>query len=748
MKKFFKSLAFASAALAGILVSSCKIEDIETTFTAENAVAKIEVTVLDAETGLDVSNKAEITAVSSNGSKIEVDGNIVKVTGNKDIKENIVTVSASYNGLSAASVDVKINPLLAGGRASYGATLIVGYIHPVENAKAFISYNVIDLADGKDITATSKVSFVSSLVGTPLEAKDGVVVLEGYKDLEAQNVTFYAKAADGREASSVVVPVKALPAGQTAAYVATLTVAAPVPPEPVKDPAYATITVSVVDLQDGQDVTAVSYITAETDGSDATLVQMTANTFKLTAKEGDLAAQTLTVNASFGDRQANTVKVQINAVPAGDHAEYAPVAYVPAVEPEPQNDPAMVRIHYTVFDLLTSQFVTPSSTTLSGYDIVMASATEDKENAMWVLEARRDTYTIAATTFEFTATYEGETSEVYSIELENNVNANEVVDIYVKATVRQAPEPVENPAELLIHVTVIDDRTGEDVTDKSIILAMSDSPSFGGCSTGAGLVTIIHKPGQKTFEAMDITLTADYEEYSDEMTLSFPAIAVNEVVETYVTFHLATPEDPEISYNYEFQGFGEPITVVGYFNPTHFAGHAHDYSHAVVGHGHGEGNWAYNESEFILTGEVEYTNEYGTFGENPAYAPYNAVLQYTTECTEPEQETANNFFSLLAADTYVSEPAVLEIKVSAWAMFTVYATKTYVPAYYTIVRAEKGKALVTIANATVYSVTTNAEYCEAAVPGHDGHYSPGHGHDSHDHGHGSNNAGGGIIWAD
>lgn len=130
MKKFFSCLAIASLAFVGVL-SSCQPEEIETTINPNSAEAFISVTVFNAFTAEDITAFSSITAASNLlGADVKVNNSQVVLTGNKEIVEQTITITASTTWAgetySSSPVAVKINPLPAGGKAYYAATLIIG----------------------------------------------------------------------------------------------------------------------------------------------------------------------------------------------------------------------------------------------------------------------------------------------------------------------------------------------------------------------------------------------------------------------------------------------------------------------------------------------------------------------------------------------------------------------------------------------------------------------------------------------
>ncbi len=114
MKKFFSLIALVG------LFAACEPEQILTAFEVNDAVATIDVKVVDVLTGDDVTSVATITA-----SKGTVANAVVTVTGDPAIQAQDITVTATYNGESA-SIAVPVNYILAGGKAQYAVTIVVG----------------------------------------------------------------------------------------------------------------------------------------------------------------------------------------------------------------------------------------------------------------------------------------------------------------------------------------------------------------------------------------------------------------------------------------------------------------------------------------------------------------------------------------------------------------------------------------------------------------------------------------------
>lgn len=231
MKKFFKSLALASIAMAGMLVSSCQIDDIITAFVPGDAVATIEVTVTNGLTGEDITSKAQLSASSDGNQAIEVAGNVLTLKG-KAISKQKVTVVAKCDGYEGQT-EVQINPLLAGGVAKYAASIT---IIPAEAAVATITVKVLTEA-GDDVTSQSEISATSD--GSQAVEKAGnVLTIKGSKEFNGvaeQNVKVVAKYDD--KTAENTVHVNYLRAGE-AKYAVTIVVDGTLPPPPVVEVSY------------------------------------------------------------------------------------------------------------------------------------------------------------------------------------------------------------------------------------------------------------------------------------------------------------------------------------------------------------------------------------------------------------------------------------------------------------------------------------------------------------------------------
>ena len=143
-------------------------------------------------------------------------------------------------------------------------------------------------------------------------------------------------------------------------------------------------------------------------------------------------------------------------------------------------------------------------------------------------------------------------------------------------------------------------------------------------------------------------------------------------------------------------------------------------------------NWYVNESEFLLTGDVEYDVVSGS-----SYLDGSAKLGF---------EFLLNSLKEIYNQPTVKDKNTLPIQVSAYAIWRAFAT------YTTTLRTIKvdaknnktGDTYSEVVTAKVKIITSSeAEFEEKANPDTHGHYTPGHGEDG-----GASNAGGGIVYSE
>lgn len=294
-------------------------------------------------------------------------------------------------------------------------------------------------------------------------------------------------------------------------------------------------------------------------------------------------------------------------------------------------------------------------------------------------------------------------------------------------------EPTAAVATVTVHAFDVTNG-GKDISKESDLKISTDLNSANLAING-NIITITGTPA---IPETKFTVFATYGKLTGE---SLSPVIVTPILAGGIGTYDATVLVGEIKGNYFCNQIGGEITdiKVGEFFSVHgFAHYVHPYDQA---HGEVLGNWLYNETEFILNTDVKYTAESG-------------VILKECSCKKEAGLSATDdaIVDIYYADlTYVeAKPVetVLPIKVSAYSRYSAFGTKLYTTRNYELVRHEAGQGIddVVLATFTIKEVSTKAEYCEAAMPGHEGHYIHGHGHDDV-HGY-SSNAGGGIIWAE
>ena len=163
-------------------------------------------------------------------------------------------------------------------------------------------------------------------------------------------------------------------------------------------------------------------------------------------------------------------------------------------------------------------------------------------------------------------------------------------------------------------------------------------------------------------------------------------------------------------------------TEVAYLENAH-------YTHAEGG----EEGWLYNDTEFLLNGDVTYTLKTGgmVVSADPA----------------DDENVKSCIAALENVNPYKEEPKTLPINVSAWAAYQVKQSQTIASQYYEVYKINDILGTEEKIGEFVYSLysCTEAAFEEKANPGHAAHYQHGHGHD----GHGAyDNAGGGIVFGE
>ena len=299
----------------------------------------------------------------------------------------------------------------------------------------------------------------------------------------------------------------------------------------------------------------------------------------------------------------------------------------------------------------------------------------------------------------------------------------------VGAFVACQPEELEtafdvDPAKATINVTVIDVQTAEPIEGLKV-----DCPGGEGDVDG-NVVTIT---GNKAIQAMDVNLVLSSSKYPDEtMTVTVKinsllagGLATYNVVEVMGTPYPEPGPDPEpepVVVTVE-KGTSLSVTEVGYLSTLDVEGHSHSHNGIDLS------KWAENPTPFMIT-------------VSGTYSVFSGVEAEKTSVTNPDYESLVQTY----VDSYNSvgqkeEKEEFSFNVSAWALYTVWQTKTTETTEY-VVKVD-GEEVGTFNVEGVSS--TQVEYLEMALPGHSHDYVHGHGHASHGE---HDNAGGGIVFAE
>ena len=490
--------------------------------------------------------------------------------------------------------------------------------------------------------------------------------------------------------------------------------------------AVATITVTALNALDGNaDITNDPNLKLTASSTANTVISINGNV--LTIEGGPaLQAQTVTISGEYKGNEGKTT-VSVNSLLAGGQASYAATVVVGTAPVAV----ATATVQVSVWDNVSGKDVTKEAT--YSYSGVPSGYTVDETKGSYIITCKDG---ISAFNFEVTATYGGNSNKA-TVAIGNIAQAD--TKAYAASiAVGTTPEPVKTPAVAKIHVAVVDGTLQKDITSESTITARflddgAEAPKAT-ISVDGNVVTITAGESLK-IDAATVLINAKYKEFEGDTDIEITEVPEGAVADKYTaTVIIKNPA------KYFPEKVSEEVTKVdvGTFFSTHgLHTYTHDYSHATTGHGHGTGEWLYNESEFILNTTVDFENEYGTIGSSTKFAP---------GCTATDMKMVVYYGEALYGKKAVKEPAQLKIKVSAFAMYSAFCTKTHTSTTYNIIRREEGKDDVLVGTVKVLTIATQAEYCEAAIPGHDGHYHYGHGHDDI-HGY-SSNAGGGIIFAE
>ena len=123
MKKTNFLSSLAAVLVAGCMFTSCEKDDLNATFEAGPATVTIKTSVVYALTGKSVTGESTI---STPASEYEVKGAELFGTYPKGVSAGtVVDINANYKTVATGSTSVTLNPLKAGGTASYPATIVI-----------------------------------------------------------------------------------------------------------------------------------------------------------------------------------------------------------------------------------------------------------------------------------------------------------------------------------------------------------------------------------------------------------------------------------------------------------------------------------------------------------------------------------------------------------------------------------------------------------------------------------------------
>lgn len=729
MKKFFSNLALAGLVVLSSLATSCNPEKINTHVDPTNAVVTIAVTAVDASNNnADVSKDPalSLTATSSAYAPVKVEGNILTIQGNPDIKEQVVTIFAIYKDKSAQAT-VNVSSVLAGGQGSYGATVRFDATPtppvPSQAATAIVLASVWDKTSQSDVTMSS--TFDCTGVPSGYTLTKGLVqgsfqiVKEG--GISAFQLTIKAKY--GSETAETKVNITDIAELETKTFIASLEVGSEVvTPEP--EPAEANIKVTVIDGATQKDVTADAEIKAELPSvSEATIAVDGAN-IKVTAGGlGKILAQTVTITATY-DGRTEVMNFNLDEIEEGKVGNFTAKVTIKAPEAPVETATAVVQI--SVWDKATEKDVTDQCAFTPGEVPSDYTCTPGETAGTFVITGEG-----GISAFDFTVSVEfAGVKEDVSVNIVG-VAGGESVTITQLIEVGEPVVPAEYAVATII-VNAYDCTLAKDVTAEANIRATLPAGSKATVTVVDHNKVVITGEAGQIIDAQEISVVATYGQVSKEKLIVLPEIACGVEVEQAVTIEF----NPLPAYYLEFEKEVTSVEVGTFYSTHNQHTYTHDYTHDY-GHGHVSGEWMYNETEFILETTVSYTDEFGTV---------ETVVKYAEGASAADKAKVD-YIAAGYPVTVQSVPATLNITVSAFAMYSAFGTKTTTETTYAVIRSEEDKDPVIVGYITVVSVSTNAEYCEAAIPGHEGHYTHGHGNTHDIHGY-SSNAGGGIIFGD
>ena len=279
------------------------------------------------------------------------------------------------------------------------------------------------------------------------------------------------------------------------------------------------------------------------------------------------------------------------------------------------------------------------------------------------------------------------------------------------------PEKLETAfqvADAVVTITV----NAVDVNTQQPAVGVTVSASDPAATVSGNVVTI---KGNPALTERNVTITATFEGKAYSQSLTIKALRAGGVATYPVVIPVGVPVSEQ---ELRFELIGEQTQTS---EPVYFT---REDGHALVAH---DGKmWAENLTEFLLQGQVTWTEVSGMDPESVAsevvdnkFAGIVGLFEETIEASAQIVET----------------PSVYEFTVSAWAYYTVYATMTQTLMTWGVYADD---VLVGEVSAARYS--SEIQYEEIANPLGHGHYHYGHGA-PHGHGNGGN-AGGGIVWGE
>ena len=683
----------------------------------EPAVARIVVSVRDNNLNQDVTEKAVISAALPSGSKatIETVGNVVTVTAGDDLKiaAQNVTITAQYDNRTETT-EVALSELSPNTVSNYATTVFFQKAEP--GTFAFVLVSVWDNAGKKDVTADATIALEGVPAGCTLTGEKGSYVISSVEAIPA--FTLSVSATYNGETKKQDVKIDGIGKGEAKTFAASFEVG----DVPAVDPAVANIVVTVKDLNLDKDVTDQAVISAALPTGSKATVKTVGNVVIVTAGDDlKIAAQTVTITAQY-DNRTETTEVALSEIAVGTVGNYATSIFFQKEEPV-----AYAYIQLNVWDKTSGKDVTADATIT--FEGLPENCTITGEKGSYVISGIG---VIPAFTLSVSAAYGGE-PQTKNINIAR-VEAGKVMNYTSTIEVGTTPV-VKDPAIAFITVSVKDNNLNKDVTAESVISATLTQGSAATVTTLGNVVKITAGADLK-IAAQAVIVHIEYAGESKDIVYQ-----LSEIAEGSVGNYSLTAEFNTVSYFINKVKSEETVEVGTFFSTHNLHTYTHDYSHAYghdYGHGHASGQWLYNETEFILETTIDYTDIRGIVKREITYAAY---------ATDDDKSKVNQLAAPYAENS-IETPKILNVKVSAFAMYSAYATKITTIDTYDVTRVVNGDTVnaVSVGTVKVHTVATTAEYCEAAMPGHEGHYVHGHGH-ADEHGY-SSNAGGGIVWAE